>query len=79
MNDGTSSLEPQYEEFTAWVKQQGVKVNGVMPAKLPERGIGIVAQRHIEVSGTYRQYMFAPAERTFRSVRNSFVCPLLLS
>ena len=42
-----------HDEFTAWAKQQGVQINGVGPAKIVGHGLGIVAQRRIEVSNPY--------------------------
>lgn len=39
----------QHDQFTAWAKEQGVKINGVGPAKISGRGLGIIAQRRIEV------------------------------
>ena len=39
-----------HEEFTAWAKQQGVQINGVGPARIPGQGLGIVAQRRVEVT-----------------------------
>ena len=41
--------ESQHDQFTAWAKEQGVKINGVGPAKISGRGLGIIAQRRIEV------------------------------
>ncbi|KAI9833281.1 MAG: hypothetical protein M1819_003675 [Sarea resinae] len=38
----------KHESFTRWAVDQGVKANGVAPALLPGRGVGIVAQRPIE-------------------------------
>ena len=39
-----------HEEFTVWARQQGVQVNGVEPASISGHGLGIVAQRKIEVT-----------------------------
>lgn len=39
-----------HEDFTAWAKQQGVQINGVGPASIAKHGLGIVAQRRIEVT-----------------------------
>ena len=39
-----------HEEFTKWAKQQGIQVNGIEPASIPGHGLGIVAQRRIEVT-----------------------------
>ena len=43
------SAGPHYEAFTAWSEERGVTINGVQAAKISGRGLGIVAQRHIEV------------------------------
>ena len=40
----------RHEEFLAWAKQQGVFINGVRPAIISGHGLGIVAQRRIEVT-----------------------------
>ena len=42
-----------HDEFTAWAKEQGIQVNGVGPAIIPGYGLGIVAQRRIEVTKPY--------------------------
>ena len=42
-----------HDEFTAWAKEQGVQVNGVGPANIVGHGLGIVAQRRIEVANPY--------------------------
>ena len=42
-----------HDEFTAWAKQQGVQVNGIGPANIVGHGLGIVAQRKIEVTNPY--------------------------
>ena len=39
----------QLEAFTEWSRERGVTINGVQAAKISGRGLGIVAQRHIEV------------------------------
>ena len=46
---------PEHEQLTRWARSQGVKINGVGPAKIPGSGLGIVAQRRIEVSGLHAQ------------------------
>lgn len=48
---GVSSPGPEHEQFTTWAKNQGVRINGVGPAKISGSGLGIIAQRRIEVSG----------------------------
>lgn len=47
---GISPPGAHHEEFTAWAKQQGVQINGVGPASISGHGLGIVAQRRIEVN-----------------------------
>lgn len=39
----------QHDEFMVWAQQQGVQVNGVGPANILGYGLGIIAQRRIEV------------------------------
>ena len=46
---GFDVARPEHELFTAWAKERGVWINGVGPAKLPGRGLGIVALQHIKV------------------------------
>ena len=41
--------EPHHEQFVEWAKNSGVEINGVGPAKILGRGLGIVAERAIEV------------------------------
>lgn len=41
---------PEHEQLTRWARSQGVRINGVVPAKTSGSGLGIVAQRRIEVS-----------------------------
>ncbi len=38
-------------ELIDWAEKRGVQLDGIEPALLPGRGIGIVASRRIEVSG----------------------------
>ena len=46
---------PEHEQFTTWAKKEGVRINGVEPAKIFGSGLGIIAQRRIEVSGLQAQ------------------------
>ena len=39
----------EHDVFTAWAKERGVKINAVRPAKIPGRGLGIVATCKIKV------------------------------
>ena len=42
-------LANSHEQCVQWARSRGVKLNGVAPATIPDRGIGIVATRRIEV------------------------------
>ena len=46
---------PEHEQLTRWAMSQGVRINGVGPGKISGSGLGIVAQRRIEVSGLQAQ------------------------
>lgn len=35
--------------FTRWAEEQGVQINGIEPARIPGRGVGMVATRDIHV------------------------------
>ncbi len=39
----------EHELFTLWAKERGVQIFGVGPAKIEGCGIGMVAQRKIQV------------------------------
>lgn len=38
------------EELITWATAKGVKLNGIKPARMPGRGVGIVATRQVTVS-----------------------------
>ena len=40
---------PQHEHFIEWAEGKGIQINGVKPAKIPGRGLGIIAMRSINV------------------------------
>lgn len=65
-----------HEKFTAWAKQQGIRVNGVGPARISGHGLGIVAQRRIEVTEPYPSIDGQQAEYV-RSVKCFAMCRLL--
>lgn len=47
-----STYSPPGEQHTAfmqWAIAQGVKVNGVEPARIPGRGLGMIAIRDVQV------------------------------
>ncbi|KAG5292425.1 SET domain-containing protein [Histoplasma ohiense] len=49
MHHFPSSAGPEHEKFTEWAISQGVEINGVAPAQFPGQGVGIAAQRNIDV------------------------------
>lgn len=71
-----SPLGAHHEKFTAWAKQQGIQVNGVGPARISGQGLGIVAQRRIEVTESYPSIDGQQAEYV-RSVKCFVTCRLL--
>jgi hypothetical protein len=42
------SLRPV--QFVAWAEENGVKIDGIAPAKFEDRGMGLVAAKDIKVS-----------------------------
>lgn len=66
-----------HEEFTAWAKQQGVQINGVGPARILGHGLGIVAQRRIEVTKQLPSIEDQQAECGGRRVKCFATCRLL--
>ena len=66
-----------HENFTAWAKQQGVQVNGVGPASISGHGLGIVAQRRIEVTKQWSSIENQQAECGGRLVKCFATCRLL--
>jgi hypothetical protein len=42
-------LDPKHAEFRTWAEKQGVQIDGVAPAKIPGKGIGMVATKKLEV------------------------------
>jgi len=39
----------EHERFTLWVRDNGVKIDGVKPLQFPSRGLGLVAEKHLKV------------------------------
>ena len=50
--EDSSRTYDKHELFTQWVLKKGVRVNGVLPAQTVGRGLGIIAQRKIEVGNS---------------------------
>jgi hypothetical protein len=42
------SLGEDHIAFIKWSKAQGVKINGIAPANIPDRRLGMVATRKIK-------------------------------
>lgn len=49
MMEISRSPGPHHERFIEWAREQKIKINGVGPAQASGRGLGIIAQRRIEV------------------------------
>lgn len=47
--ENITSPGPQHERFIQWAREQNIRINGVGPAQVSGRGLGIIAQRRIEV------------------------------
>lgn len=43
-------LEQAHADFREWVEGRGVKIDGLRIAKLPGKGIGVVASRKLKVN-----------------------------
>ncbi|KAK7537217.1 uncharacterized protein J3D65DRAFT_553925 [Phyllosticta citribraziliensis] len=43
-----ASPGPEHDAFIAWAQARGVTINGVAPARLPGRGLGVVATREVK-------------------------------
>ncbi|KAK7513322.1 uncharacterized protein IWZ02DRAFT_78687 [Phyllosticta citriasiana] len=43
-----ASPGPEHDAFIAWAEARGVTINGVAPARLPGRGLGVVATREVK-------------------------------
>lgn len=41
--------ENEHMQLLKWAKEQGITTNGVGPAKIPGKGLGVVAERGIKV------------------------------
>lgn len=80
MLDGTMSSHGQsptstgseHEAFTAWSRERGVTISAVLAARIPGRGLGIVAERRIEVNQP--RYALQQAEYETRPARSSSMC-----
>lgn len=62
---------PQHEALTHWSKDRGVEIKKVSPARIPGRGLGVIAQRRIE-AGEELINVPASALLTEKSMPESF-------
>jgi hypothetical protein len=54
-------MEP-HEALLEWAEPLGVTLNGIIPKRLPGRGVGVVATRDIKVTIAYpRPCILSPA------------------
>jgi hypothetical protein len=44
------AMHQKHEAFTGWAEEQGVVINGVAPAEVDGKGVGIVATKRLKVS-----------------------------
>ncbi|KAI2610466.1 SET domain-containing protein [Hypoxylon sp. NC1633] len=59
-----------HDELLAWATEQGVKLNGIAPKRIPGRGIGLVTTRAIKPNETVLEVP-TPCLRTTSTVRKS--------
>ena len=55
--------EDKHRIFTNWAKERGVQINGVKPARIPGRGLGLVATRNLRDGD---QLLFIPEKAMFQ-------------
>jgi len=48
-NSSALELEQKHTDLIQWAKECGVTINGIKPARLPHKGIGILATRPLKV------------------------------
>jgi hypothetical protein len=51
MTRGAVRKQDKLEVFTQWAIEQGIQINGIKPAKLPGKGVGIIATKALKVAG----------------------------
>jgi hypothetical protein len=49
LNSSALELEQKHTDLIEWAKECGVAINGIKPARLPHKGIGILATRPLKV------------------------------
>lgn len=50
LNSSGLGLEQKHANLIEWAKERGVTINGVKPARLSQKGIGVIATRPLKVS-----------------------------
>jgi hypothetical protein len=50
LNSSALGLEQQHTNLIEWAKELGVTINGVKPARLPNKGMGVIATRPLKVN-----------------------------
>ena len=58
-----NGLDEKHELFTQWAKGHSVEINGVKPAKLPGRGLGLVTTQKIKMD---QRLLFVPEKAMFK-------------
>lgn len=48
-NSSALGLEKIHANLMEWAKERGVTINGVQPARLPHKGMGVIATRPLKV------------------------------
>ena len=43
-------MDKKHTLFTKWARDQGAQLNGIKPAQIPGKGLGVLATRNIEVN-----------------------------
>lgn len=47
-NSRLRSGDDKHARFTQWAKEQGVEIHGVRPARIPDRGLGLVTTKQLQ-------------------------------
>jgi hypothetical protein len=59
------------QELLDWATSHGVKLNGILPERIPGRGIGVLATRDIQVKPSQsKPHAFCPFQTKLRRGRN---------
>jgi hypothetical protein len=71
-----AALDPgeQHTQFVDWAKSNGVKINGIAPARFSGRGMGIVAAKDIKVSLTPKPHPISTPQLSHQERRQVSPC-----